>query len=73
MTNYTATRVFDKITGQRTLSVVVGTGSVLLEIEHSAGVYTSVENYAADTVKTLDFGIGRKYRFTVTAPATFSL
>jgi len=73
MALYTTTKEFDKITGGRVISVQANAGSVLLQVKHADGVYLDVEDFTADAVKVLEFGIGRTYKFTVTGAATYAM
>ena len=72
-TVHTVTHEFSSLHGLRTISVDAGTGSVTLACRHGAGNWIDVETFSADTVKTLDFGIARIYRFTVTGDATYAI
>lgn len=71
-TVYTATVTLDKISGERVLSVDAGTGTLVVACKHGAA-WIDMKTYSADAVETIEFGINRIYRFTLTGDATFAL
>lgn len=71
---FNATKVFDPVRAQPTLILTVKAngGSVLLEIQHSPGVFVTAELFTADTAKAIYLG-GATFRLTPTGGAEYNL
>lgn len=72
-TVYSATKVFDSITGERVISVDANGGSVVIQVQHGTDNWITVETIATDSAKVLNFGTNRIYKFVVNGSATYAI
>lgn len=72
-TVYSATKIFDNISGLRVISIDANGGSVAINVQHGVGNWIVVDTFSTDIAKVLDFGYNRTYQFVVTGAATFAL
>lgn len=71
-TVYTETREFTGLQGKKLISVLAGTGSVTLEVEHGDDNWITFDTITSDTFKVVNFGYGRVFRVTVSGDASFA-
>lgn len=72
-TVYSATKVFDSITGERVISVDANGGSVVIQVQHGTNNWITVETISTGSAKVLNFGTNRIYKFVVNGSATYAI
>jgi hypothetical protein len=69
---YAVTRTFDRVSGERVLSVKVNGGTLVVDCAHGAE-WVTFRTFTEDTAEVVNFSNSRVYRFTPAGGATYAL